>query len=124
MEPLIEEAHDEARGVVADFHVCEIFPERWFDLVLVLRARTEILFDRLTQRGYSEQKRSQNMESEIMQVILEEAREAYDANIVHEVPSNTLQDMESNVKRIEEWCKQWIADHVDDDDDDKLEEDD
>jgi adenylate kinase len=53
------------------------------------------------------------MESEIMQVILEEAREAYDVNIVHEVPSNSVDDMKSNIQRVREWTKQWIADHVD-----------
>jgi adenylate kinase len=111
LEPMLDEAAEEGVGVVVDFHVCEIFPERWFDLVLVLRASTEVLFDRLTARGYPERKRSENMESEIMQVILEEAREAYDPAIVHEVPSNTLKDMESNVSRVQEWTKQWIADN-------------
>lgn len=118
MEPMIEEAAEEVQGVVVDFHVCEIFPERWFDLVLVLRTSTEVLFDRLTKRGYSDKKRDQNMESEIMQIILEEAREAYDPNIVHEVQSNTLTDMESNIQRVQQWTTQWIKDHVDQDDDD------
>ena len=112
MEPMMEEAAEEGIGVIVDYHICEVFPERWFDLVLVLRAKTEILYDRLTARGYSDRKRSENMESEIMQIILEEAREAYDAEIVHEVPSNTLEDMESNIQRIEQWRKQWIADNV------------
>ena len=111
MEPMIDEAAEEGLGVVADFHVCEIFPERWFDLVLVLRASTEKLYDRLTKRGYHGKKRDENMESEIMQVILEEAREAYDKTIVHEVQSNTLKDMENNVDRVQQWTKQWVSDH-------------
>jgi adenylate kinase len=112
LEALFEEAADDGVGIVADYHVCEIFPERWFDLILVLRTSTEALFDRLTARGYSEKKRDENMEAEIMQVILEEARESYENNIVHEVPSNTVQDMESNILRVREWSKQWIADNV------------
>ncbi|KAL7569249.1 hypothetical protein ACA910_016802 [Epithemia clementina (nom. ined.)] len=111
MEPMIQEAEDEGKGCVVDFHVCEIFPEKWFDLVLVLRADTEVLYDRLTSRGYSDRKRSANMESEIMQVILDEAREAYDSNIVQEVKSNTIEQMESNVQRIQQWEKQWILDN-------------
>eukprot|EP00527_Entomoneis_sp_CCMP2396_P003347 CAMPEP_0198147478 /NCGR_PEP_ID=MMETSP1443-20131203/35965_1 /TAXON_ID=186043 /ORGANISM="Entomoneis sp., Strain CCMP2396" /LENGTH=176 /DNA_ID=CAMNT_0043811833 /DNA_START=196 /DNA_END=723 /DNA_ORIENTATION=+ len=103
MEPMMQEAEEEGVGCVVDFHVCDIFPERWFDLVLVLRARTEVLYDRLTTRGYAEHKRSENMESEIMQVILDEARESYDTNIVHEAPSNTLEEMESNVERLKQW---------------------
>jgi adenylate kinase len=109
MEGMIDEAEEENMGVVADYHVCEIFPERWFDLVLVLRASTEVLYDRLTARGYNERKRSQNMESEIMQVILDEARESYDTEIVHELHSNSVEDIEENTRRAIEWTKQWIA---------------
>ena len=111
MEVMVGNAAKGGHGIVADFHVCEIFPERWFDLVLVLRANTEVLFDRLTQRGYSEKKRSANMDSEIMQVILEAARESYAAEIVHEVPSNTVEDMEANLQRTMQWCQQWMQDN-------------
>ena len=97
LEVFLDKAAEDEVGVVADFHVCEIFPERWFDLVLVLRTKTDVLFDRLSARGYPEKKRSENMEAEIMQVILDEAREAYAKEIVHEVASNTIEDMENNV---------------------------
>eukprot|EP00568_Trieres_chinensis_P014258 CAMPEP_0183316452 /NCGR_PEP_ID=MMETSP0160_2-20130417/55004_1 /TAXON_ID=2839 ORGANISM="Odontella Sinensis, Strain Grunow 1884" /NCGR_SAMPLE_ID=MMETSP0160_2 /ASSEMBLY_ACC=CAM_ASM_000250 /LENGTH=186 /DNA_ID=CAMNT_0025482251 /DNA_START=219 /DNA_END=779 /DNA_ORIENTATION=- len=112
MEGMLEEAASDGAGVVVDYHSCDFFPERWFDLVLVLRARTEVLYDRLTKRGYSEKKRAENMECEIMQVVLEEAREGYAAEIVHEVPSNTLEEMESNVRRVEQWSAQWVQDHA------------
>lgn len=112
LETVFQEAEDDNISCVADFHVCEIFPERWFDLVLVLRTRTEVLYDRLQARGYNDKKRDENMQSEIMQVILDEARESYDPAIVHEVPSNTLEDMESNVQRVLDWCHQWIVDHA------------
>jgi adenylate kinase len=85
------------------FHSAELFPESWFELVLVLRADTAVLFDRLTARGYSELKRSENLECEIMQVVLEEARESYDAAIVHELSSSTVEELESNVERICSW---------------------
>jgi adenylate kinase len=98
--------------VVADFHMCDVFPEHWFDLVLVLRCRTEVLYDRLTKRGYGARKREQNMEAEIMQVILEEAREAYNPAIVYEVPSNTIEDMDSNIERVKLWLDQWIKDQT------------
>ena len=51
------------------------------------------------------------MECEIMQVILEEARESYDQNIVHEVQSNTIEDMESKVERVSGWYKAWAESH-------------
>mmetsp|Transcript_53497 Transcript_53497/g.64519 ORF Transcript_53497/g.64519 Transcript_53497/m.64519 type:complete len:185 (-) Transcript_53497:97-651(-) len=111
MEQIISDAADNGTGLVVDFHSCDFFPERWFDLILVLRASTETLFDRLTERGYSEKKRSENLECEIMQVVLDEARESYDPQIVHEVPSNVIEDMENNVARIDSWIKQWMKDH-------------
>ena len=58
MEIIFDETAEEGKGIVTDFHVCEIFPERWFDLVLCLRTSTDILFDRLTARGYNEEKRA------------------------------------------------------------------
>jgi adenylate kinase len=112
LEPLFDTAGEEGIGCVVDFHVCEIFPERWFDVVLVLRSTTEVLFDRLTTRGYSERKRTENMDSEIMQVILESARESYDEGIVHELPSNTLEDIDNSVERVRQWTTQWIKDHT------------
>jgi adenylate kinase len=45
MEDLMEEG-----GNVVDFHSADIFPERWFDLVLVLTTRTDVLYDRLQKR--------------------------------------------------------------------------
>jgi adenylate kinase len=37
-------------GNVVDFHSCDLFPERWFDLVLVLRTNNTVLYDRLEKR--------------------------------------------------------------------------
>lgn len=111
MEQMLSDAAEEGKGVVVDYHSCDFFPERWFDLILVLRAKTDVLYDRLIKRGYPETKRNENMECEIMQVVLDEARESYAKEIVHEVQSNTLDDMESNVGRIEQWTKQWIKDN-------------
>lgn len=36
-----------AGGNIVDFHSCDFFPERWFDLVIVLRVDNTVLFDRL-----------------------------------------------------------------------------
>ena len=45
MEPLMA-----AGGAVVEFHSVGLFPERWFDLVLVLRANNTVLYDRLKAR--------------------------------------------------------------------------
>jgi len=108
LEPIIEEA----TGCIVDFHSAELFPERWFDLVLVLRCNTDVLYDRLTERGYNDKKKSENIECEIMQVVLEEARESYNSSIVHELSSNDLTELDSNVERVASWYKNWKVDNA------------
>jgi len=61
----------------------------------------------LKNRKYPEVKLQENIDSEIMEVLLQEARDSYDEEIVVELQSNTPEDMESNLDRIEEWLKQW-----------------
>ena len=99
----------EPGGAIVDFHSAELFPERWFDLVLVLRTDNGVLYPRLQGRCYSEKKLAENMEAEIMQVILDEAREAYREEIVIELRSDTVEDIEANVLRVVQWMQQWSA---------------
>ena len=80
-----------------------------FDVVVCLRTDNTVLYDRLQKRAYSQKKITENIECEIMQVLLEEARESYDLNIVHEVRSDNVDDLENNVELIEKWCQQWNA---------------
>ena len=37
-------------GRIVDYHGCDFFPERWFDIVFVLRTNNTALFDRLSKR--------------------------------------------------------------------------
>lgn len=108
-ERLLDELEDELEpgGVVIEYHAAELFPERWFDLVLVLRCENSVLYQRLENRAYSAKKLQDNVEAEIMQVILDEAREAYAEEIVIELPSNTVEDVESNVARTIAWLQAW-----------------
>ena len=46
-----------------------------------------------------------------MDVLIQEARDAYDDEIVIELTSNTSEEMEENIERIEQWVKQWKLDH-------------
>ena len=75
--------------------------------MVVLRTESTQLYDRLKARDYPEAKLQENMDSEIMEVLLEEARDSYDAEIVVELQSNESEDLESNVDRIETWLKNW-----------------
>ena len=58
-------------------------------------------------RKYPEAKLQENMDSEIMEVLLQEAKDSYDEEIVVELQSVTTDEMESNVERIEQWLEQW-----------------
>jgi broad-specificity NMP kinase len=58
-------------------------------------------------RKYPEAKLQENLDSEIMEVLLAEAREAFAAEIVVELTSNTSDEMEANVGRVETWLTQW-----------------
>ncbi len=45
LEDLIAEG-----GAVVDHHGCDFFPERWFDLVIVLQTDNTLLYERLERR--------------------------------------------------------------------------
>lgn len=63
-------------------------------------------------RGYSEKKVGENVECEIMQVVLEEAKEAYPEEAVHEVTSNTVEELESNISRVVQWLDAWRSNNA------------
>ena len=80
--------------------------------MIVLRTETTKLYDRLTARHYPERKLQENMDSEIMEVLLDEARNSYDKEIIIELQSNDIEDIENNVDRAERWLTNWNRDHV------------
>jgi adenylate kinase len=64
------------------------------------------------RRDYPEAKLQENLDSEIMEVLLQEARDSYDEEIIVELTSNTSDEMESNIERIETWIDQWKKNNV------------
>ena len=112
-DPLLDwfEPRIAAGGCVVEHHVTDFFPERFFDIVFVLRTENKTLYDRLKARKYNEKKIESNVECEIFQTILEEARECYDEDIVHELASNEEGEIDSNVERIVSWVENWRKDN-------------
>ncbi|KAH9937564.1 P-loop containing nucleoside triphosphate hydrolase protein [Fomitopsis serialis] len=100
-----------AGGVILDWHTSDIFPERWVDLVVVLRCDHTQLWERLEKRGYPSKKIQENNEAEIMEVVLDEARSSYAPEIVVDLKSESTEDLESNVARIVQWIEAWRKDH-------------
>lgn len=60
-----------------------------------------------TRRGYHEKKLDENIDAEIFGVLLDEAREAFDEEIVVELNSEQDSDVESNCQRISQWVDSW-----------------
>lgn len=102
MEPMLSEG-----GKIVDYHTNQLFPERWFDLVVVLTTDNTILYDRLKARGYNDAKITENVECEIMQIVLDEAKENYKAEIVIPLVSNTIEDLEDNITMITAWIEKY-----------------
>ncbi|XP_061672098.1 adenylate kinase isoenzyme 6 isoform X4 [Syngnathoides biaculeatus] len=69
------------------------------------------LYTRLESRGYTGKKLQDNVQCEIFQTIYEEAIESYKEELVHQLPSNTPEDLERNLEQIGQWAQQWIKDH-------------
>lgn len=62
-------------------------------------------------RNYPDHKLQENLDSEIMDVLLQEARDSYDEEIVVELQSGDADELEANVERIEAWLEQWKKDN-------------
>jgi len=106
LEPIVADG-----GVILDWHTCDIFPESWVDLVVVLRCNHSLLWERLEKRNYALKKIQENNTSEIMQTVLEDARESYAHDIVVELQSDNATELDSNVARIVKWIETWSKDN-------------
>uniref|UniRef100_A0A8D8S000 Adenylate kinase isoenzyme 6 homolog n=1 Tax=Cacopsylla melanoneura TaxID=428564 RepID=A0A8D8S000_9HEMI len=94
-------------GKIIDYHSAEMFPERWIDHVYVLTVDNTSLYDRLVARGQSGKKLEDNLQCEIFQTILEEAKDSYEENIVEALTNNNDEDMSGNVARIVKFIQDW-----------------
>ncbi|MQM01398.1 hypothetical protein Taro_034150 [Colocasia esculenta] len=95
-------------GNIVDYHACDFFPERWFDCVVVLQTDNSILYDRLSSRGYMGPKLTNNIECEIFQVLLEEAKASYSEDIVMAMRSDSVDDISRNLSTLTGWVNSWI----------------
>lgn len=90
-------------GNVAEYHSSEFFPERWFQQVYVVRCDSNVLFKRLEERGYNSKKIQNNVEYEIFQMGLDEAKSNYKHDIVKEVKGEKPKDLEDGLKLVKEF---------------------
>ncbi|XP_058443514.1 adenylate kinase isoenzyme 6 homolog [Malaya genurostris] len=106
LEPIMQDG-----GNVVEYHSSEFFPQRWFDVVYVVRCGTSLLYERLQARGYNERKVKSNMECEIFQIPLDEAKDSYRKEIIYELQSDKDSDLEDNLKQVCEWLESWRSAH-------------
>lgn len=92
--------HIKCGGCIVDFHGCDLFPENWFDLIIILTTNNTILYDRYLERGYNKEKITENIECEIMHVVQEEARYHFGDDRCIILTSDKLMDIESNAMTI------------------------
>ncbi|KAK4440772.1 Adenylate kinase isoenzyme 6 [Sesamum alatum] len=82
LEDLMEEG-----GNILDHHGCDFFPER----------------------VYTGKKLSNNIECEIFQVLLEEAKDSYPEDIVVALRSDCIDDINTNVSTLSDWVRSWSS---------------
>ncbi|KAL4465322.1 hypothetical protein ABPG74_002036 [Tetrahymena malaccensis] len=104
LEPYMQQG-----GMVIDFHTSGFFPQRWFNLVVLLRCNNTDLYDRLKARGYAEKKITENIECEILEVTSEEVYDSYDSDVIVQLHNEKESDMQNNINIIIERLKMWKA---------------
>ncbi len=102
----LERIH-EPGGYVVEFHSSDFFPERWFDLVVLLRCDNTHLFDRLKERGYNDKKIEENIECEILEVTADQCKDSYKEEVIMELRNDSEEMVEQNINTIIEWLKNW-----------------
>uniref|UniRef100_A0A1I7XU13 Adenylate kinase isoenzyme 6 homolog n=1 Tax=Heterorhabditis bacteriophora TaxID=37862 RepID=A0A1I7XU13_HETBA len=108
LDHIEDRMNSDTGGVLVDYHGADFFPERWFDLVFVLRCSNTILYDRLAARGYGDFKIKENIECEIFGSLLEEAKDSYKEEIIYELQSETVEQMNTNIEKICQLIREWL----------------
>jgi len=67
---------DLEKGIIIDSHLSHHLPKRYVDLCIVTKCDLKVLEKRLKKREYSKDKVRENMDCEIFNVCLNEAKEA------------------------------------------------
>ena len=86
--------------VILDFHSSYFCPEKDINLVELLRYNNTELYDRLKARGYNFKKITENLDCEIMEVTFQEIRDSYKDDIIIELKSEKIEDMENNLDKV------------------------
>lgn len=92
---------------VVDYHSCSVFPENWFDLIIVLRTDPDVLFDRLKHKGYTDKMIENIVKIEMKNVVLGEALRCFPNHLIREFRNVNHQDINDNIDVIRDWLTDW-----------------
>ena len=63
------------KGIIIDSHLSHYLPEKYADLCIIAKCNLKVLENRLKKKGYSKSKVRENLDAEIFDVCLNEAKE-------------------------------------------------
>ncbi|MDO8655853.1 MAG: AAA family ATPase, partial [Nanoarchaeota archaeon] len=87
------------RGLIIDSHISHLLPSKIVDLCIVLTcSHLKVLQKRLQQRKYSQSKIRENLDAEIFQICLMEAREMRHKIIIFDTSKDEIQKIISKIK--------------------------
>lgn len=110
----------QSKGVIVEGHLSHLLPSEDITNVVVLRTHPETLRERLEGRDYPEEKIRDNLESEALDVILEEAIQEQGIQKIHEIdttdttPSECLETIKRALKgeiELKPGSVDWLEDY-------------
>jgi len=90
VDALLELTEDKSKRMVIEGHYIDLVPNSSVQWTFILRTHPEKLRDRLSERGYSNEKVAENVEAEIMGVCQMDALDAFGEEKVFEVDTTEL----------------------------------
>jgi adenylate kinase len=90
VDALLELTEDKKKRLVIEGHYIDLVPSSSVQWVFLLRAHPEKLRDRLSERDYSEDKVSENVEAEVLGVCQLDALDAFGEKKVYEIDTSDL----------------------------------
>jgi len=78
-------SRDLEKGVIIDSHMSHYLPKKYVDLCIVAKCGLKVIERRLKKRGYNKEKIKENIECEIFDICLNEAKEAKHKIIVIDI---------------------------------------
>lgn len=97
---LEKELNNSSKDFIFDFHSGELLDFISFDLIIILRCETSVLYERLEKREYNKKKIEENVECEIMQVCFDEIRNSFGEKNVFLFQNNKEEDKQKIINFI------------------------